>query len=72
MTVSITKSEYVVIFEALILFYTTIKKGKNIREFEKVKMQEIKNALNKIANANDKYECPKTHIKYNYAKALED
>ena len=71
MTVSIKKSEFLIITEALICFYHIIKRGKKIREFENNKMQNIKNALNKIANANDKYECPKTYRWCNYAAVLD-
>ena len=58
--------------EALILLYHTIKKGKKIREFEKYKMQVVKKAINKIANANDKYERPKFYKWYDYSKVLDE
>ena len=72
MTVSITKDEFAIINDALILMYSQIKKAKNIREFEKEKIQKIKKAINKIFNAKYKSECPKLYSWYDYAKILDE
>ena len=71
MTVSITKDEFAIINDALILMYCQIKKAKNIREFEKEKIQKIKKAINKICNAKYKSECPELYSWYDYSKTLD-